>query len=230
MDGIGRTNQAVMRLWQHTFSDDADVYMPLIYPPIKKDVVLFVSLNPSFSQEGFRAILRDTQYSQISPVDFFHWRNRARFDLGTAQAIEVLAKNKYAFFGKFKDIARYVAVDWEHIDLFFNRQTNQDAFKQAVYDDDILSEFGRRQLELSKGLVVEACPRVIVVANAFASRVFAEEFNAEFDEEHGYHTIQLHGQVVPVFLASMLTGQRAMDVNSYQRLRWHIKKTLDQIQ
>jgi hypothetical protein len=226
METINEINQEVLKLWEHTFDNDSEVFMPLIYLPIKKRILLFVGLNPSFSLKGFRIILKDTPYLHLNPEEFFHWRNRAKFDLETAQTIEALARSKYTFFDKFRDIARYTATEWEHIDLFFYRQTGQNDFKRRIYSAGVLSEFARKQLELSKGLIVEVCPKAIVVANAHASKLFSQEFKTKFDEEQGCHMIRLNDQVVPVFLASMLTGQRAMDVYSYERFRWHIKKVL----
>jgi len=226
MENVNQINQEVLKLWEHTFDNDEEVFMPLIYPPIKKGVLLFVSLNPSFSLKGFRTIMKDTPYSYLNPKEFFHWRNREKFDLETAQAIEALARCRYAFFEKFRDIASYTAMEWEHIDLFFYRQTGQNDFKRQIYSAGGLSEFGRKQLELSKELIVKACPKAIVVANAHASELFIQEFKPKFDEEQGYYIIPLNDKVVPVFLASMLTGQRAMDRYSYERLRWYIKRAL----
>lgn len=227
MNSIDPINQKVIELWLHTFDSDADVFMPLVYPPLKKNVILFIGLNPSFSLQGFRSILKDTPYSHINPVDFFHWRNYASFKIEIAQDIERLAKIKYPYFAKFKEIAKYTKTDWEHVDLFFYRQTRQTTFKIVVYSGLDVNEFGRSQLQLSRELIIGTCPKIIVVANAFASKVFSKEFNTQFSEEHGYHIIILNGQVVPVFLGSMFTGQRAMDVYSYQRLRWHIKQALE---
>ena len=229
MDMISRTNLAVMDLWQDTFSDDADVLVPLIYPPIKRDALLFVGMNPSFSQKRFQEILKDTPHSRIDLAEFYHWRNRAGFDLEKAQAIEAIAKSKYPFFAQFKRIAEYASADWEHIDLFFYRHTNQNDFKRMVYTGNSLNEFGSSQLELSKELLIEARPQAIVVANASASDVFRAKLGTRFDDKLGYDTIYLNGHVVPVFLASMLTGQRPMDVYSRERLCWHVKIVLDQI-
>jgi hypothetical protein len=229
MDSIGRTNQAVMDLWQDTFSDDADELVPLIYPPIKRDVLLFVGMNPSFNRAQFQNILKDTSHAQINLAEFYHWRNRARFDLNTAQAIEVIAKSKHRFFAQFKRMAEYASTDWEHLDLFFYRHTNQNDFKHKVYTGNSLNEFGSSQLELSKELLIEARPQAIVVANASASDVFRAELGTRFDDKQGYDTIHLNGHVVPVFLASMLTGRRPMDVYSRERLCWHVKIVLDQI-
>ena len=77
-----------------------------------------------------------------------------------------------------------------------------------------------------KELILKAKPKVIVVVNAFASNILKKEFKLEYAEEHGYHTTRLNNQLVPVFLGSMISGQRAMDVYSYQRLKWHINKAL----
>jgi hypothetical protein len=229
MNSIDQINQKVIELWLHTFHSNADVFMPLIYPPIKKNAILFIGLNPSFNLQGFRSILKDSPYSHINPEDFYHLRNRAKFKLEIAQDIEQLAKNKYPYFAKFKEIAKYTKMDWEHVDLFFYRQTRQSNFKKMVYSGMDLNEFGRSQLQLSRELISVARPKVIVVANALASKVFSKEYNAQFSEEYGYHIIILNGQVIPVLLGSMFTGQRAMDVYSYQRLRWHIKQAITHI-
>ena len=93
-----------------------------------------------------------------------------------------------------------------------------------------MNTFGQKQLELSTELIAYADPKMIVVANALASRLFKDTYSAEFDNVHGYYAIELNGRSVPVFLASMLTGQRAMDNFSYERLKWHIKKAFQEQQ
>lgn len=216
-------NSKSLHLWQQTFKDDDDVLLPLLYPNLRKGAILFVGLNPSFSQRGYSSLLRSTKFSSLEPSSFYHWRNRENLDLETALEVEQIGRDNYPYFNKFKDIAAYINLDWEHIDLFFYRETSQAQFKQRIYAGSNLSAFGQSQLDLSKQLVLEAEPRVIVVANAFASSLFLKQFpDAKFDEDCGYHRIQLKNRSVPTFLASMLTGQRAMDNYSYQRLRWHI--------
>lgn len=216
-------NRRVIALWEDEFPGNADVWMPLVYPPLHEESILFIGLNPSFSDKGFRTILAETPYTSISLREFFHWRNRSKFDIATATAIESAARKKYGFFAKFRDLSDYVKVPWEHIDLFFYRQTSQNKFKPIVLKNDKVNEFGSRQLELSKILIKAVRPQIIVVANALAAQIFQKEFDPKFDEELGCHVIALNEQSVPVFLASMLTGQRAMDTYSYQRLKWHIR-------
>lgn len=220
-------NQAVLKLWGSSFQSDADVLVPLIYPPMKQATLLFIGLNPSFNEKGFRTFLEKTPYSNIDPVRFYHWSNREAFDLERAKAIEIEARKKYAYFSKFREIAKCTSMEWEHIDLFFYRATNQKDFKDKILDNSDLAGFVRGQLDLSKKLIYEALPKVIVVANAFASELLKKEFRVNWDDEKGYHVTRFNDRTIPVFLASMLTGQRAMDKGSYKRLKWHIKKALE---
>ncbi len=251
MDISSRINQEALRLWERTFEETADVPLPLIYAPMKQGTLLFVGLNPSFSKKGFRFL--QGPYSNLDPIKYFHWSNRAGFELEIAQGVSELAKKKHPFFKKFRCVADYCSIDrepmidWEHVDLFFYPETRAEKLKSnpLIYAKNGITAFGSEQLELSKKLILELAPKVIVVANAFASGVFVHEFNAEFDKgsvhqkpgpdgrlllkdlgETGHHVIRINNRAVPVFLASMFTGQRAMDSYSYQRLRWQIKKAL----
>lgn len=216
-------NQEAIRLWERQFPKDADVWMPAVYPMLREGSILFVGLNPSFSDRGFSTFLADSPYANLKPREFYHWRNRTVFDLPTAIGIEKLAKERYAFFAKFKEIANKLNAHWEHVDLFFYRQTEQKKFIELVESKEKPNKFADSQLELSTMLITSAEPKIIVVANAYAAKIFHERFDARFDEKSGYHRIQSHGRAIPVFLTSMLTGQRALDRFSYQRLRWHIE-------
>jgi hypothetical protein len=62
-----------------------------------------------------------------------------------------------------------------------------------------------------------------MVANALASRVFADLFGAWFSDELGCHEAEIDGRRVPVFPCSMLSGQRALDSYSHESLRWHVR-------
>lgn len=219
-------NTKVIALWEDKFPDNADEFMPLVYPPLKPMGILFIGLNPSFSDRGFLTILADTPYANSSPREFYHWRNRSSFDLVKAIAIEGEARKKHPFFAKFQEFSNYMGIPWEHIDLFFYRRTKQNEFRSVIYKNDKVTEFSLKQLELSKTLIQAAKPQIIVVANALAAQIFEKEFEPRFDEELGCHVMALNEQYVPVFLASMLTGQRAIDTYSYQRLKWHVKYVL----
>src|SRR4051812_33633762 len=85
-------NQRILDLWERTFTDQDDVLMPLIYPSIKDDAILFVGLNPSFNQKWFASIFRGLGLQGVDPLAFYHWGNRESFDLKVALEIERLGK------------------------------------------------------------------------------------------------------------------------------------------
>lgn len=217
-------NREVLQLWAQTFDPGEDVWLPSVYPPIQQDGILFVGLNPSFPRmNGFKKILQGSPYSELDPTEFYHWRNRSNFDLDTAVEIARLAKERYDFFRPFRSFAEDLNTSWEHIDLFFYRVTDQGALKTRLAEPRLIN-FKAQQLELSRKLIEAARPRLIVVVNAYASGLFEAEFGPEFDEIRGCHLAEVDHHPIPVFLASMLTGQRAMDRYSLRRLKWHVRQ------
>jgi hypothetical protein len=96
-------------------------------------------------------------------------------------------------------------------------------------------EFFKKQLAISKDIIEEAIPRIVVVNNTFARDLMlgtrGEEklFEFEFSDVLGTHKIVNNKALgeIPVFFTSMLTGQRALDNGSFERLGWHIKFVRD---
>jgi hypothetical protein len=88
-------------------------------------------------------------------------------------------------------------------------------------------------MSLSKKLISHVEPEAIVVVNALPAKVFEEELKDRFppawNDKYGRHVTVLGHRPIPVFLASMLTRQRAMDKGAYRRLRWHIRKVIEQM-
>ena len=167
------------------------------------------------------------KFPRLNYGDFFHWSNRNQFDLQKAIEIEQITKLRYSFFRKFREIAAKLSTDWDHVDLFFVRKTSQKEFHGAVFADKKgtkLNEFGQKQRDFTKRLIKHASPRMVLVANAAASRQFRKMFRLRWDDEHGHHYASIAGKSVPVFLSSMLTQQRALDVFSYERLLWQMRK------
>jgi len=129
----------------------------------------------------------------------------------------------HKYFKKFIDVSKDADMPWSHIDLLFLRETDQKNVKQLMRDK-IGHEFYMKQLAISKEIIELAKPQLIVINNTFARELF--QFKTVFDEQIGTHrifgNIALEG--TPVFFTSMLTGQRALDLGSYERLKWHIKQ------
>src|SRR4030043_1800152 len=94
------------------------VFIPMLYPDLKKNVPLFIGLNPSFSKKGFRSFVDEPNFD---PVEFYRWRSDLSEEhIGKIIEIELKAKQKYSYFAKFRQISEFIYDDdskWEHIDL-----------------------------------------------------------------------------------------------------------------
>lgn len=181
----------------------------IIPDEVSTDSILFLGINPSYSDNN------DNQIANQKPIPYFN---------------------------RFIEISGTISIPWTHTDLLFFRETTQN------YIHFILkSEMGRRfifeQLKISKQIIILSKPKVIVVSNTKArefmgfdknlerTRGVWMDFDFEFDENLGTHKVVNDSQLenVPVFFTSMLSGQRALDNGSYQRLIWHIKYVLNKL-
>ncbi len=224
-------NTKIINLWNSFLKNDKEVYAPLFYDKFNEGSLLFVGLNPSFSVRGFKTILRDTKYQNIDPVSFLKWSNISsdiRF-IDDCIDMENISREKYtSYFKPSKDIAKIVGLSWEHIDLFLYRDTKQKKFTSRIIEKGKLNAFGTAQLNFFKEILNTIKPRCIVIANAFGSEVIQGYFgkNISWDEGNGFHWFGIDGKKVPIFFSSMLTGQRALDRWSRERLVWHIKRAM----
>lgn len=225
-------NQKIIALWEKHFNNSDQVYAPLFYGDFNHNGILFVGLNPSFSKKGFSAFLRDTEYSKIDPETFFVWKNILSDpqNIRKCLAIEKIALSSYdGYFKGLRAIAEKTKLPWDHIDIFLYRQTSQAEFLPLIMSGKKLNDFGRDQMELFKDVLIEASPKIIIIINAFASELLREYFKNDlsFEDRYGFHLLTLPtGKKVPIFFSSMLTGQRALDRWSYERLIWHIQQAV----
>jgi hypothetical protein len=118
-----------------------------------------------------------------------------------------------------------VHVPWYHIDTFLYRETSQSDFLKRIYHKQKLNDFGVDQLEIFREVLQHTEPKVVVVINAFASRVIRSYFkdNLTFDEVGGHHLLRLNGVDIPIFFSAFI---RALDMGSYERLAWHINRVV----
>lgn len=225
-----RFNIDIWRVWEKHFGDAPGVPAPLLYPNSKGNCILFIGLNPSFPEfVKLPAPLEGARYQE-----YMEWRG-GNADQARILQIESETTSLYPYFRKFQEIEREVGVSQFHVDLFCYRETSQKTIISKMFRDfesHNLENFGRQQLDLAVNFIRDLKPKVIVVCNATASRIFCKEFQinllSDFDAEAGYHSKRVSNSIsIPVFFSSMLTGQRALDTFSYQRLKWHIKRALE---
>lgn len=227
-----KINEKIATLWEKHFGNSDEVYVPLFYSDFTKDSILFVGLNPSFSKQGFKRLLKGTEYESIDPDKFFKWKNVLSDPAYVEKyvGIDKISYDRYSsYFKILRIIAEKAGAPWEHIDLFLYRHTSQKQFLPLIMTGNKLNEFGKDQIKLFTEVVNVAQPIVIVVINAFGSELVREYFEDDitFDDRFGYHHLVLaDGRKVPIFFSSMLTGQRALDRWSQERLVWHIRQAV----
>lgn len=179
---------------------------------LSSNSILFLGINPSFAENELHCNVEN--YYSLSQF------------------------GNYRYFKKFEDIGKECNCTWTHLDLVFFRETNQ------RYIDTLINlpngiNFICEQLNISKEIIELSNPKIIVVANTKARQFLGKEksngknewLNYEFEFDHILGTDKIVNQNsklngTPVFFTSMLTGQRAIDNGSFERLLWHIKKVL----
>ncbi len=225
----------VLQIWENfksndIFSEPEFQYRkyPLLPEVINKNCLLFIGMNPSF-------IKGSTISENEKPIGFYSPKAREK---------------DIPYFEKMKDISKYCETEWSHLDLFFIRETKQEWIKKLSCNEKGI-EFLNAQLKVSFEIIKRANPKLIIVSNAFASEFFGKkketkhqnldkiwkgfdfyfdnniwEKEVTFNSEIGTYNIKLNNTLVPIIFSGMLSGQRALDIGSFERLKWQAKMIL----
>lgn len=190
---------------------------------IPEGALLFIGINPSFKDGD--PVPGMGEYSPTYPLDNL----------------------KHPYFKKAEAIAHDIGLPFGHHDLFPVRERSQELIEQMfdgaesgpLFPKDEFRLFVEESLSWSEETIIAAKPKMIVVINAFASRLFFDaringktllEFepaNGElWNEELGADFLRMNNRVVPILFSGMLSGQRALDRYSEFRLYWHIHHVL----
>jgi hypothetical protein len=149
-------------------------------------------------------------------------------------------RQENAYYRPLNKIAEEAGLAPSYIDITMLRETKQDTVEQFFKK---IPDFMQKQYDIALAMIKECAPRVIVVNNAFISRLLNPSLNppqrketfdletgfkSEFDKKTGTDKIiephELAG--TPVFYSGMLSGQHALDLGSRKRLSWHIQRVL----
>jgi hypothetical protein len=249
-----KVNESIENLWKEYKKDQQDKHIslwPLIIPDLEENCILFIGLNPAFPEDTKNG--KGYWYNQgiDNPKEYFKFSNSIdkRKEIEREKNAKNPEKKEYyaPFFGPIVNIMKDITKEeefkeekWEHLDLFFIRETSQNEMKKNLKIKKEgsnnekktigFSDFAKKQLDVSLNLIKELKPKIIVVQNALASKIISQEWKineSNFNEEQGFHTLPLNnGQDVPIFFSSILSGGR-LDNGSLKRLKWHIKRALE---
>lgn len=168
---------------------------------IPKNAILFLSMNPSF-KEG------------VSVGGFAD-----------------IYKSEHPFHVAIQDFYKSIKSPkppMAHHDLLFLMETSQKNVLKWKEKEQYKAFFDD-QLKISKEIIEKAEPKMIVVINAGASKLFHDHFKdtwSSFDNDLGVDMFELNNKKTPVLFSGMLSGQRALDIGTRNSLKWHIEHIL----
>jgi hypothetical protein len=176
----------------------------LLFEELEENALLFLGINPS-------------------KIDNIEKKYSVRNENGICWARDAF-KNEYPYYTLFDNLAN--DMKWSYLDIYFSCEKEQKKLKE--YEG---SEFLKEQFNTSKEIIEKLTPKMIVVGNAYASHIIQKDkyFDCKFDDKIGTYRIKKYNNI-PIFFSGMITGQRALDIYSRERLKWHIGVILKQEQ
>ena len=217
-------NQQMRDLWSEVhhngkWPDGIPHLWPMQYPSLTQKPLLFIGFNPSLSSY---------KHATLKLSDFGDLGEPKRIGDVIDRETTMLGLNGKEKMSKYFLPLGKVAGDdqWLHIDLFAVRHTNQQKLRKGLeiqLDPNLeLSDFGDRQMIECVKLADAINPDVVVVVNALASYILLARL------ENSLCWCQKIGTYVrnkqPWFFSGMLSGQRALDTHSRERLKWHVQR------
>jgi hypothetical protein len=190
----------------------------------QKDIdILFVGINPSYG--GDKSEGKFYSKKDVETLNYFRPFNNIIKELDDKRI-------------DFKNLT------WSHLDMLVFRETQQSFIKNQLLKTEEGIQFIDKQLIISKQILEYLNPKIIVVSNTAARHFLGRDkyakkgkefgvwmgYDFEFDYNLGTDKIINNSNINPyVFFTSMLSGQRALDNGSKQRLIWHIDNVLNKI-
>lgn len=230
-------NGKIANLW----TQNLDKRVPMFYPTSIPCDIVFVGLNPSFSPKGFKKYLQNSPFKAIlnNIKKYFKYTPKGlRKKIPQILKIEKLAVSKYRYFKSFDTIQNELNAKFcspqkkplktKHIDLLLVRETNQKHIERMVKHNPAYRIFIEAQIELVTEYIISHKPKLVVICNAYACRLFQEKFSKMLKSmpSIGAEEFTWSKHKTIVLYSGMLSGQRALDTGSFDRLVWHIKYIL----
>tara|TARA_B100001109_G_C18856513_1_gene471950 strand:+ start:766 stop:1764 length:999 start_codon:yes stop_codon:yes gene_type:complete len=210
----GIVKAPLSELWDkynaHKFTE-----LPPLYPTvIKENGLVFIGINPSISEADRKQVLADGK-NAIQTYDL-HGEHK-----------------QHSYFKKFIEISEKTNLDWTHFDVLYIRETQQAKVSKLMRTTDGI-DFIYQQCQITKKIIDQLLDqepkKIFIVNNTLARLLLGQEkskdgnhniwMGYDFQWNNSIGTYTLKGY--PFFFTSMLTGQRALDKGSFERLVWHI--------
>jgi len=224
-------------------------------PDINKERIIKLLSKKITDQKQLKQEIKkaiDTKKEKIIS-NFFKFNGKEAFlnNLSLYKSLERLGLKGHGYFKKFEKLAKILYKSkskYIHIDLFsFKICSSKELIKYIQNDPTFFED----QLKIFKKVLNVIQPEIILVANADASKIFklmyfddkSEDFLKDFhkhfkhekymrkkgnlyNKEFSYYNINSDCKV---FFSGMLTQQRALDLDSFDRLCHVMKKYMNKL-
>jgi hypothetical protein len=226
-------NNEIIELWEtHEYDlakwykdEKKPVLAPMLYPELKMNSLLTIGINPSFSEDGFKKLTKDNPISDI--WDHYSFKN-LEMNYQEWVEFEIKARKEYPYYNKIKEIKKKLRIRWSHIDLYYIRATEQKSFLKKLNN---YLEFKTSQIDLTRKIIREINPRMILVANKQAIPEFVNMFKNNAKQKTDINWCKMKGCYITTFgkkdIPTHFSGQlKYLDTESFKRLKWMMKFTL----
>lgn len=232
-------NEKIWELWQ-SFPDTTareDARCPVQRSGVGDPDIVFVGMNPSFSEDWVQKCLDEAltqpqfaNFKGIDPNQLFAFDSEAGNRRALIKAVDAISEEIHPYHTALASFAKSIGNElnlaWSAFDLFGWRETSQKAFLFRIHESkDRIRPFFRRQLDLVFETLRQVRPRAVVVANANACHILLKYHvpGATFDPESCAYQFKETDRL-PFYFSGMLSGQRALDTYSRERLAWHLRE------
>lgn len=227
-------NQELEAIWNAHRSESGSL-APLYFSKKNRSSLLCIGMNPSHDFEWFR-IKFGWNKSRVQQI--FSWSGNNCENRALQECADRGALQNHQYFARPKKLATFVGLELAHVDLFPVRKTQQKVVRKLVYaagkkENAVFTEFAKKCIALLRKALQYYRPIAIVVINAEAGDVLRRSWTQEisaFDSRAGHHWLQIENEKIPLFFSGMLSGQRALDNGSFERLKWHVRRAVTQAQ
>jgi hypothetical protein len=238
-------NKQTIDLFEKSSSDCFFGRAPMIYDELSKSDILFVGVNPSFidtdkslhfvkincMKNDSTAYLSNLKKSNFEAL--FYDLDSVNSNIKTLGDIHKVFRQNYSYFKKFNHIADQLNVTIEHLDLLPVRETSQKLVVKLLSQNQ---EFTNACFDIFLSALKQISPKAIIIENSFIRDLLINSSHPEirnYFPSYDFKSFKSSDVGTPinkygmaVYYTSMLTGQRAIDLGSYNRLIWSLNKFL----
>lgn len=239
-------NRRVLKIWTD-FQNEVQIWadfnekpslMPAYYPAQHFHYgmkLLMLGMNPAFNAHRLRRRINNLNKNNnaninAAPEEVYRWHPETgpHYEEHLLTVEKDAFENYLPFFGPQKKFAKQVGCSdsYSHMDLFHIRQTNQADFVENFVNAEQYNVFRNAQVELTRQTIRAIRPKIVVIANAGASRLAMDLLELEYVDNLLTQCTLPGLPKTRIFLAGMISGGRAMDEYSRIRLETQVKSYL----